>query len=173
VRAAWRVDRASTLVFSLAPTDAKPGPRQPARDTSKAATDSAKKAAAAKPKPKPPARKPAGPDTTAFDVSVEIVDASGKAARVPLSGYGAVRRPLESYIYIRSGRDKLRFGSLTEMVLQTYTIPFADFAAVNPALDLDRVRKVRFVFDRTPAGTLVIDNIGFSRMSPDFHIATR
>lgn len=91
---------------------------------------------------------------------------------MPLSTYGPVRRPVESYIYLRSGRDRQRFGSLSEIVLQTYVIPFSDLQRVAPAIDLDRVARVRFVFDRTPAGTVVIDNIGFSRLSPDYLIAT-
>lgn len=169
LRSAWGVDRASALVFSLAPTDAKPGPRQPARDTT-ARRDSS---AARRPSPRrTPPRRPSGPDTTAFDLSVEVVDASGTAAKVPLSTYGPVRRPVESYIYLRSGRDRQRFGSLSEIVLQTYVIPFSDLQRVAPAIDLDRVARVRFVFDRTPAGTVVIDNIGFSRLSPDYLIAT-
>lgn len=169
LRSAWGVDRASALVFSLAPTDAKPGPRQPARDTT-ARRDSS---AARRPPPRrTPPRRPSGPDTTAFDLSVEVVDASGTAAKVPLSTYGPVRRPVESYIYLRSGRDRQRFGSLSEIVLQTYVIPFSDLQRVAPAIDLDRVARVRFVFDRTPAGTVVIDNIGFSRLSPDYLIAT-
>jgi len=56
-------------------------------------------------------------------------------------------------------------------VLQTYVIPFAEWRRVAPSLDLDRVVKVRLVFDRTPAGSIVLDNIGFSRISPDFLIA--
>jgi hypothetical protein len=163
------VDRESALVFSLSATDAKPGPRQPARDTTKKDT-TAKKATPAK-RPPPP-RRPSGPDTSVFDLSVEIVDAEGTAAKVPLSAYGPVRRPVESYIYRRSGRDKLRFGSLSEIVLQTYVIPFAEWRRVAPALDLDRVVKVRLVFDRTPAGSIVLDNIGFSRISRDFLIAS-
>jgi hypothetical protein len=168
LRAAWRVDRSSAVVFSLAATDTKPGPRQPAKDTTKKDT-TAKKATPAK-RPPPP-RKPGGPDTTAFDLSVEIVDATGASAKVPLSSYGPVRRPFESYIYRRAGRDKLRFGSLSEIVLQTYVIPFEDLRRVTPAIDLDRVARVRLVFDRTPAGSIVLDNIGFSRISRDFLIA--
>lgn len=165
LRSAWRVDRSSALVFSLAPTDAKPGPRAVPRDTTRRDSSSARRPAARRPAPP---RRPSGPDTTVFDLSVEVVDASGTAARLPLSTYGPVRRPVESYIYIRSGRDKLRFGSLSELVLQTYVIPFADWQRAAPALDLDRVARVRFVFDRTPAGSIVLDNIGFSRISADF-----
>ena len=169
LRTAWHVDRESALVFSLSATDTKPGPRQPARDTTKKDTTD-KKATPAK-RPPPPPRRSSGPDTTAFDLSVEIVDAAGSSAKVPLSTYGPVRRPVEAYIYRRSGRDKLRFGSLSEIVLQTYVIPFAEWRRVAPNLDLDRVVKVRLVFDRTPAGSIVLDNIGFSRMSRDFLIA--
>jgi hypothetical protein len=82
-----------------------------------------------------------------------------------------VRRPVESYIYRRAGRDKLRFGSLSEIVLQTYVIPFEEWRRVAPAIDLDHVTRVRLVFDRTPAGSIVLDNIGFSRISRDFLIA--
>jgi dienelactone hydrolase len=166
VRADWRIDGESALVFSLAPTDAKPGPRQLPRDSTRARADSARPGA--RPARRPPPRKPPGPDTTAFDLSIEVADAAGASARLPLSTYGAVRRPLETYVYRRSGRDKLRFASLHELVLQTYVIPLSDFRRQTPALDVGRIRTVRFLFDRTPAGTIVLDNIGFSRMSPDF-----
>ena len=82
-----------------------------------------------------------------------------------------MRRPFEAYIYRRSGRDKLRFGSLSEIVLQTYVSPLEEWRRVAPTLDLDRITKVRLLFDRTPAGSIVLDNIGFSRMSRDFLIA--
>ncbi len=82
-----------------------------------------------------------------------------------------MRRPLESYVYLREGRDKLRFGSLSEIVLQTYVIPFEEWRRVAPALDLDRITKVRLLFDRTPAGSIPLDNVGFSRISRDFLIA--
>jgi hypothetical protein len=163
LRDAWRVDREWSVVFSLAPTEAKPGPRQPPKDSTKAKGDSAKKKSAPK-KDKPKAKDER--DTTAFDLTVEVADADGGTARVPLSRYGAVRRPLQSYVYLRKGRDAQRFATTYELVLQTYVIPLADLASqgVNPS----RLRTVRWRFDRTPAGTVVLDNIGLSRISPDF-----
>lgn len=163
LRGAWRLDAGSTLVFSLAPTEAKPGPRQSARDSARA--DSARGRG---PRPPRPPRSPE-PDTLPMDLSVELVDADGKSLRVALSAYGPVRRPLASYVYRRAGRDKARFATTYEIVLQTYTIPLADFArsGVDPA----RLRAVRWVFDRTEAGTLWLDNIGFSRMPPAFFTA--
>ncbi|MFP5356495.1 MAG: hypothetical protein ACLGIK_15345, partial [Gemmatimonadota bacterium] len=165
LRGAWRIDGGSTLVFSLAPTDAKPGPRQPPRDTTKQG-DSTQKA---KPKAatKPPAK--ANPDTTPIDLSIEAVDADGRSASVPLSAYGVPRRPLESYVFRRAGRDKQRFATTYELVLQTYAVPLADFARVSPGFDPSRLATVRWRFDRADAGTVILDNIGFSRMPPDFY----
>lgn len=164
VKRAMSLDARSSLVFSLAPLEGKPGPRQPARDTTKKADSTAKK---------PPAKKPptpkAVPDTTPIDLSVVAVDADGKVARVALSTYGPVRRPLASYVYRRAGRDKLRFATTFEVVLQTYTIPVADFVRATPGFDPSRVTSVRWLFDRTEAGTVLLDNIGFSRMRPEFY----
>jgi len=167
LRSAWHIDRGTTLVFSLSPTDVKPGPRQPAKDTTKAAADSAakKKAKAKRPPPKKEEK-----DSTPVQLSVEAVDADGHGATLPLERYGAVRRPLETYVYLRRGRDKRSFGNLYELVLQTYAISLADFVAAGPTFDPAKLRSVRFLFDRTPAGTVVIDNIGFSRMSDDYFV---
>lgn len=166
VRRALALDARASLVFSLAPLEAKPGPRQPARDTTKKADSTTRKPPARKPPPKKPE-----PDTVPMDLSVVAVDAEGRTARVALSQYGPVRRPLESFVYRRAGRDKLRFGNTYEVVLQTYTVPLADFARVGaPGFDPARVTEVRWLFDRTEAGTVLLDNIGFSRMRPEFFV---
>jgi hypothetical protein len=164
LRSAWQIDGGSTLVFSMAPTDATPGPRQPAKDSTK--KDSATTARPPRrPPPKPPAK-----DSTPMDLTIEAVDAAGKTARVALSAYGPVRRPLESYVYRRAGRDELRFGTVYELVLQTYTIPLRDFPR-SDGFDPARLKEIRWVFDRSIAGTVWLDNIGFSRMRPEFFAA--
>ncbi len=171
LRSAWRVDGGSSLVFSLAPTDAKPGPRSPAKDSTKATGDSAaKKAPAPKPKPKPKPKKDAERDSIPMDLSIEAVDAAGHVARVPLSGYGVPRRPLEAFVYRRAGRDKERFANTFEYVLQTYTIPLADFVRATPGFDASRLTTVRWRFDRTVAGTVLLDNIGFARIPAAFDV---
>jgi hypothetical protein len=167
LRTAWSVGAATSLVFSLTPTEAKPGPRAAARDTTKKA-DSTAKPAARKPAPKPKAPKDPPPDTVPVDLSIEVTDANGRTATVPLSAYGVVRRPLESYVYRRAGRDKQRFGAVYEIVLQTYTIPLTDFAGVDPS----RLTTVRWRFDRTVAGTIILDNIGFANMPAAFRAPT-
>jgi hypothetical protein len=121
--------------------------------------------AANKKKPEP---NKAAPDTTPMDLTVELVDASGGTARVPLSQFGTPRRPLQITVYRRKGRDKTVFPNPYELVLQTYVMPVAEFARGAGAFDASRVRSIRLVFDRTRVGQVVVDDIGFSAIDPAY-----
>lgn len=155
----------AALFLSLAPTDAKPGPRAPARDTSKKA-DSTKKDAK-KPPPKKPEPK-AGKDTTPVDLTVELTDATGTTARLPLSRFGVPRRPLEIHILRRHDQEQQRYPTQYEMVLQTYVLPMSEFARVSPRFDPAHLRSIRLVFDRLVAGTVVMDDVGVSSTAGPF-----
>ncbi|MBL8959621.1 MAG: hypothetical protein JNJ98_07210, partial [Gemmatimonadetes bacterium] len=61
-----------------------------------------------------------------------------------------------------------RFGNTFEIVLQTYVVPLADAVAAAPGFDPARLRHVRWRFDRTEAGTVLLDNIGLARMPADY-----
>lgn len=168
LRQAWRVDEGSSLVFSLAPTDARPGARQPAKDTTAKDSSAAAKGGKGSAKPaKKPSPKPAA-DSTPIDLSIEAVDADGRTARVALSSYGVPRRPLTIGVYRRAGRDKQRFANPYELVLQTYTIPLADFARATPGFDARRLTSVRWRFDRSEAGTVWLDDVGFARLGSEW-----
>ncbi len=163
------VGSTSSLYLSLAPTDAKPGPRAPARDTTKKA-DSAKKD-----EKKPPEKKPSGKpakDSTPVDLTVEVTDAAGAVARIPLRQYGVPRRPLEIHILRRADQEKQRYPTQYELVPQTYVLPLADFVRATPAFDATTLRSVRLVFDRLVAGTIVLDDIGISSRTSPFLTAT-
>ena len=160
---ALRVDRQSSLYLSIAPTDAKPGPRQPARDSTKKDSSKAKSRA-----PKKPDAKKDQKDTTTIDLTVEVVDANNVTARLPLTRYGMPRRPLETHVLRRADREKTQFANTYELVLQTYVMPLADFVAASPQFAPDKLKAIRLVFDRTPAGTIILDDVGVSAIDPAF-----
>ncbi|MFW6202516.1 MAG: hypothetical protein ACOC8B_08050, partial [Gemmatimonadota bacterium] len=114
----------------------------------------------------------AGGDEERLDLTVELVDAAGERARLPLSRYGPVRRPLDIRIHWRRDVAERRFAAFHELLLQSYSLPLNDFVADNPRLDPARLRAVRFVFDRSPAGTVVLDEIGFSTLDPAYLVAS-
>ena len=102
------------------------------------------------------------------DLTVEVEDVFGASARVTLSDYGAIRRPLETYVLRRADQESDRFADQWELILQTFSIPLADFAAQSQALDVSRLAAIRFVFDRVHAGEVALDHVGFSNLPPAF-----
>jgi hypothetical protein len=158
-------DSASAITLSMFVTDQTPGPRKVPRDTTKKDSTS-RDSTAARHAPKPASRskdKPAK-DTTPPDLTVELVDANGRTARLPLSSFGPVRRPIESFVYRRSGRDESRFAARYEQVLHTYVMPLDRFQAATPGFDPRALAEIRLVFDRTRVGQVHVDDIGLTRL---------
>jgi hypothetical protein len=156
----WAVDSATTLDFLLGPTDSVPPPRNdPTADTAASSDEALRERGG---------RSNADADEAPVDLSIQVEDAAGRTARVALSGYGAVRRPLETYILRRGDLESRRFEDHWELILQTYSIPLGDFTAKNPALDPSRLAAIRFVFDRAVAGEVAVTRIGLSKLDPAF-----
>ena len=164
--AEWSLSEGSTLDFMLGPTKAVPEPR---KDPT---TDSTENQVGDRPGSDSGRRGGRGEDEDEedpdVDLSIMVEDSSGRTARVSLSDYGAIRRPLETYVMRRADQEASRFQSHWELILQTYSIPLGDFTAANSSLDLRRLSSVRFVFDRVHAGEVAIDQIGFSDLAPAF-----
>jgi len=170
LRAEWNLGEASAVYLSLAATTTKPGPRTaPKKTDDEAPKDKEQPAATKKPAPKsPPApkkpkkKKEEEPDLAPIDLTVELEDAEGHAARLPISRFGIARKPLEARIYRRAGRDAQRFTNVYELIPQTFVMPLVDFSRAAPDFDARRLAMVRLVFDLTEAGTVVIEHIGVS-----------
>jgi len=165
----WAIGANTVLTVSLAATTTKPGPRAPEK-TEKEKED---EAAAAKAKTKtPPVKKPAvkkpaepkkpkeKPDETPVELTIEVIDAAGHAARLPITNYGIARKPLEANVYRRRGRDTQRFTNNYELVPQTFLLPLADFKQASPEFDPATLATIRLLFDKTQAGTVIIEHIG-------------
>ena len=165
IQSSLHINESSALIFSLAPTGAIPGKRAAPKDTTKKDSTAAKKA----PKPpKPPKPPPPPKDTAAVDFTLEVEDADGNVARVPISQYGAVRRPLAINVLRRERFERTNFRTRFEIVPQSYVIPLADLRRLSSRFTPARLRAVRFVFDRVDGGTIIVDGIGVSNIDPAF-----
>jgi hypothetical protein len=162
--AEWNLNESSALQFLMMPTEVMPGPRAEAKDSA-----SADSTARSPNRPRPrPSRDDEDKELPPVDFSIELTDAAGQTAVVPVSNYGVVRRPLETWVLMRRDVERSRFARQSEIVLQTYSIPLGDFKRLQPALDLRRIRSVRFKFDRAVAGTIIVDDIGFAALDPAY-----
>jgi hypothetical protein len=97
-------------------------------------------------------------DREPIDLTVEVVDAAGEIARLPLSRFSLLQPQLEAQV------GKAAFMSPfppSETVLQHFEFPLEDFVAANAAFDPARLAEVRLLFDRTGAGVVALDNLGF------------
>ena len=167
----WRLDHASTLDFMMTALDQTPGPRKdPDKEEEGRGEGRGRGGGWRLPNPfsflfsrnreeeteeKPPLR-----------LSVEVMDGAGNTGKVLLNRYGPVRRPIKIRI---SRRDDQQYRGDSEMVLQSYSIPLADLeTASGSRLDLSNLREIRFLFDESPAGSVVLDEVGFSNMDPAF-----
>jgi hypothetical protein len=54
------------------------------------------------------------------------------------------------------------------LIPQTYVIPLADFRAKDARFNPATLRSIRWVFDGTFAGTVVLADIGLSNISASF-----
>jgi chlorophyllase-like protein len=91
-----------------------------------------------------------------IDFTIEIVDAAGVTARLPLLTVSLIQAQLESRVW--------KTGFLPprppEAAFQSVTLPLAAFQAQNPAFDPTKLATIRLVFDRTPAGVVIVNEIG-------------
>ena len=149
------------------PSPARGNRRKKEEDEAKPAEPKTPAPKAAKPPPKKkepptPKKKKEEPDLTPVDLTVELVDTAGHAAKLPLSRFGIARHPLDARIYRREGRDAQRFTNIYELIPQTFVMPLADFSESAPDFDPRQIAPIRLVFDRTEAGTIVLEHVGLS-----------
>ena len=157
--AEWELGPAASFELSLSVTRATPGPRSAGDDAGEAGdTEEGREVG----------DENDDQDDAPPDLSIVARDGNGTVAAVPLSRYGPVRKPLEMRVLRRRDLEDDRFANLFELLLQSYSIPLADFVETAPDLRLDELREVGLVFDRTVAGEVVLDDVGFARMDPAY-----
>jgi len=95
-----------------------------------------------------------------IDFSIKMTDASGETVYFPLSQFSALQRELNVRIWksqFITNEDE------SENVFQTFSYPLSDLIKDNPLFDLSTLQRIDFIFDKTPKGVVVIDNIGFMK----------
>ena len=134
------LDANSTLVFSLA--DANEDPTPGTDEAGDAATEE-------KSEPRAP-----------IDLTIEALDRSGRAVRLPLSHFSYLQPQIVQTI-MKAPFMNIAGTSPSEPVFQSFEFPLAAFVEADPAFDPANLMAVRFIFDRTPAGVIVLDDLGF------------
>ena len=167
---AWVVDGETTLEMHVGGLDDEPGPRKSPEEEGEGQEGDAE-AAEEEVEEERGDEDPEDEEKPPLALTVAAVDADGDTARVGLTDYGPLRRPLTIRVLRRSDLEDDRFANPWELILQHFSIPLSDFAGENPAFDPGTLRAVLLVFDRTEKGTVVVDDVGLARLHPGFRAA--
>ena len=101
---------------------------------------------------------PEKPEKRSIDCSIVVADENGAEAVLPLNHFSALQPIIKVQVakaaFMNRNKD-------SEVVFQSFEFPMADFSRANPAFDPEKLYKVAFVFDKTPKGMVVLDDIGF------------
>lgn len=91
-----------------------------------------------------------------IDLTIELADASGNRANLPLSHFSLIQPQIEA----RLGKaDFMNSLALSEPVYQSFEFLISDFMAINAELDPENLKEISFIFDRTPRGSLFLDRL--------------
>jgi hypothetical protein len=93
-----------------------------------------------------------------IDLTIILVDSAGQPAALPLSAFSYLSRQLEPKLM---KADFMTDIAKSELVFQVFFYPLTAFREQNTMLDIRSIQEIRFVFDRTEEGVVVLDNIGF------------
>jgi hypothetical protein len=130
----------SKLVFAVADASDNPNPRGLKRRDRSAPTHPLWSAVPRRP----------------IDFTIEVVDAAGAVARLPLRSFSLLQAQLESRVW----KPWFVPPRAPEATFQSFELLLADFKTQNPAFDPTRLAAIRFVFDRSPAGVVLVNEIG-------------
>lgn len=96
-----------------------------------------------------------------LDFSVALVDRFGRRVSIPLSEVLPLHTQFPAEIYRLPLWNEEYLEDASEPVFQGYRIPLAVFLARDPDFELSNLREIRFLFDRTESGQVLLDEIGF------------
>ncbi|MDH5743896.1 MAG: hypothetical protein OEZ52_10145, partial [Candidatus Aminicenantes bacterium] len=100
-------------------------------------------------------------DKEPLDFSVELVDSEGQIARLPLNRFMLVPPVLKAK-YTKFKKENNIYGKAYEPTLQVFELPLSVFMKEFPEFNAARLDKIRFVFDLSSEGVIILDRVGFA-----------
>ena len=168
----WSAGPETTLEMHVGALDDEPGPREhPDAEEEEEGEEGDRGRSGRDPRDDRRESRDDDEERPPLQLTVAAIDADGDTARVSLTGYGPLRRPLTIRVLRRRDIEDNRFANPWELILQHFSIPLGDFAADNPAFDPATLRAVALVFDGSDAGTVVVDDVGLAQLHPGFRSA--
>ena len=98
-----------------------------------------------------------------LDFTIQLTDKLGQSAAIKVSDIKGIPKPLKTRFTKFKFLDKEMIGDDWEIQLQTYHFPLPIFLLKNPDFNMEHIKSLKFIFDQTDYGVVVVDEIGVSR----------
>ncbi|REG83590.1 poly(ethylene terephthalate) hydrolase family protein [Algoriphagus antarcticus] len=95
-----------------------------------------------------------------LDFTIHLVDSAGQSIEFLLSEFSPLQRQISVTIW---KSDFIIGDSQSETVFQTFSFNLGKLAKQNSSFQPTQIKTIKFVFDQSPSGVVVVDNIGFGR----------
>jgi len=95
-----------------------------------------------------------------IEFSIELVGKRDAAVRRVIMDFMPVP-PIIRSRFSKLPNEKRLWKSDYEPTMQTFELPLAKFLSGPTGFDPKDLREIRLVFDRTPSGVVILDNVGF------------
>ena len=93
-----------------------------------------------------------------IDFTIEVTDHFGESTSLPLSHFSYLQPQLEAEIKKHKSFDST---GLSEVVFQSFEFPLSDFVEGNTEFNPGQLQTIRFLFDRSEEGVVILDDLGF------------
>jgi len=98
-----------------------------------------------------------------LDLTIELCDNDGNCAALTLGSIGPVHPALMVRLAKWKRLEKKHIEKFSERLLQTYEMPIHSFIENNSSFEPTRLESIRFLFDRSDNGIIMLDDIGISK----------
>ncbi len=97
-----------------------------------------------------------------IDFTIQLTDAAGQISDLKVSEIKGITKPLKTRFTKFAFLDKQMIGADWEVQLQTYHFPLELFSKKNAEFNVAAISSIKFIFDQTDYGVVVVDEIGVS-----------
>ncbi|TDQ16458.1 chlorophyllase-like protein [Algoriphagus boseongensis] len=101
---------------------------------------------------------------TPLDLTLELTDEQGERISFLLSEFSPLQRLIKSRVMKIQFLDK---KDETESIFQLYQFDLAKLAVQNPLFQVEKLKQIRFIFDQSEAGVVVLDQVGLMPRFPE------
>lgn len=99
-----------------------------------------------------------------YDFSLVLTDTLGHSANTKISDVKIIMPPLKTKFTKFDFLDKEMIGDDWEVQMQTFHIPLSKFDKGTSGFDSTAINRIQLIFDQSPKGVVVVDNIGYTTM---------